>query len=141
MKKKVFLLKMSHRQLNYAVLLFWWILGEIHWKPLFLFKKVTISERSSKILRKITFLNKFEKEKSQRKIWIWCKQLFLFKSVKVDNYEQKLFFSTKLEQTAILCFPVVLKHFRADSLKNSLFSQIYDYLRKLHGNTQKVCFS
>ena len=49
-------------------------------------QKMTILERSSEILRKITFLNKFEKEKSQRNIWIWCKQLFLFKAVKWDNY-------------------------------------------------------
>ena len=76
--KTVFLLKTCHIQLNHNFLLFWSIFGEIHWKLLFLFKKVTISERSSEILRKIIFLNKFEKEKIQRKIWIWCKQPFLF---------------------------------------------------------------
>ena len=33
-------------------------------------QKNDISERSSEILGKFTFLNKSEKEKSQRKIWI-----------------------------------------------------------------------
>ena len=84
--KTVFLLKMSHILLNYAFLLFWSIFGEIHWKLLFLFKKLTILERSSEILRKITFLNKFEKEKIKQKIWISCKQPFLFKPVKGDKY-------------------------------------------------------
>ena len=69
-KGENFLLKVSHIQLNYAFLLFWRIFGEIHWKLLFLVKKATISERSSEILRKIIFLNMFEKEKIQRKIWI-----------------------------------------------------------------------
>ncbi len=55
-------------------------------KTSLLVKKVTISERGSELLRKITFLNKFEKEKIQSKIWIWCSQLFLFKAVKWDNY-------------------------------------------------------
>ncbi len=39
-------------------------------------QKMTISEKSSEILRKITFLNKFEKEKSQRKIWICLNPFF-----------------------------------------------------------------
>ena len=39
------------------------------------------------------------------------------------------------------CFSVVLKHFRVNSLKTSLFSQKDDYLRKEHRNSQKVCFS
>ncbi len=43
--------------------------------------------------------------------------------------------------TAKLCFSAVLKQFRGNSLKNSLFSQKSDYLRKGHGNNQKVCFS
>ena len=45
LKKKVFLLKMSHIQLNYAFLFFWSILGEIHCKLLFLFKKVRITQK------------------------------------------------------------------------------------------------
>ena len=85
---------MSHIQLNYAFLLFWTILGEIHWKHLFLDQK-NYSERSSEIIRKIFFFNKFEKEQIQSKIRICCKQPFLFKAVKLDKYKQKLFFSSK----------------------------------------------
>ena len=33
---------MSQIQLNYGVPLFWSIFGEIHWKILFLFKKLTL---------------------------------------------------------------------------------------------------
>ena len=43
--------------------------------------------------------------------------------------------------TAKLCISVVLKHFRGNSQKTSLFSPKSDYLRKEHRNTQKVCFS
>ena len=49
-------------------------------------KKSDISERNSEIIRKINFLNKFEKEKIQGKIWSWCKHFFLFKAVKWDNF-------------------------------------------------------
>ncbi len=86
---------MSHIQLNYAFLLFWSILGEIYWKLLFLVKKMTISERSSEKIRKFVFLNMFEKEKIQKKIWICCKQPFLFKAIKWDKYIKKKFFSSK----------------------------------------------
>ena len=41
----------------------------------------------------------------------------------------------------ILCFPVVMKQYRANSLKTTLFSPKIDYLRKEERNTQKVCFS
>ena len=61
---------MSHIQLNYAFVLFWSILGEIHWKPFFLAKKITITE-SSEILRKFIFLNKFEKGQIWKKDWIF----------------------------------------------------------------------
>ena len=60
LRKTVFHLKMSHMQLNYAFVLFWTIFGKIHWKIVSLVQKVTISVRSSEILRKFDFLNKFE---------------------------------------------------------------------------------
>ena len=54
---------MSLIQLNYAFLV---VLkhfgGNLQKTSLFIQKKVTITERSSEILRKITFLKKFEKE-------------------------------------------------------------------------------
>ena len=92
--KTVFLLKVNHIQLNYVFLLFCRVFGKFDENFSFI-QKVTISERSTEILRKITFLNKFEKEKIQRKICIWFKQQFVFKAVKWDNYQQKQFFSTK----------------------------------------------
>ena len=53
-------------------------------------QKVTISERSSEIVRKFAFLNKIEKGQIQRKIWICCKQ-FLFKALKRDKYKKNCF--------------------------------------------------
>ena len=66
-KKIVFRLKVNNIQLKYAFQLFWSILGEIHRELLFLVQKVTISEKSTEILRKFVFLNKFEKGKSRGK--------------------------------------------------------------------------
>ena len=74
--KTVFLLKVSHIQLNYAFLLFWSILGEIHRELHFLVQKVTISEKSTEILRKFVFLNKFEKGKSRGKFRICLNNCF-----------------------------------------------------------------
>ena len=52
-KKNVILLNLSHIQINYAFLLFWSILGEIHRKNLVLVKEVTFSERSIEKLRNL----------------------------------------------------------------------------------------
>ena len=54
---------MSHIELNYAFLLFLSILGEIHWN-LFFVKNMTMSERSTEILKNFVFLNKVEKGKT-----------------------------------------------------------------------------
>ena len=91
-----FSVKMSHIQLNYDSLLFWSIFGEVHWKLLFLVKKVTISERSTEILRKFVFLNKFEKEQIQRKIWICCKQPCFVQSSKTGQILTKTVFLLKM---------------------------------------------
>ena len=82
---------MSHLQINFAFRLFWSILGEIHWKFLFLIIKLTLSERSSDIIGKFVFLNKLEKGKIHRKIWIICKQNLLYEAIKWDIYKQKKF--------------------------------------------------
>ena len=58
--KKKILPKVSHIQQNYVFLLFWSILGEIHRELLFLVHKVSISERSTGILRKLVFLYMFD---------------------------------------------------------------------------------
>ena len=67
---------MSLIQLNYAFLLFWSIFWEIHRELLFLVQKLTISEKSQEILRNFVFLNKFEKVKIKRKIWICLNNFF-----------------------------------------------------------------
>ena len=66
--KTVFLFKVCHILLNYAFLLFWSFLGEIHRELFFRNIKVTISEKSAKILRKIVFLTMFERGKSIGKL-------------------------------------------------------------------------
>ena len=66
---------MIHILLNYAFLLFWSILGEIHRKSFFLDIKVTISETSTEIFRKFVFLNMFEKGQSGE-IWICLNKCF-----------------------------------------------------------------
>ena len=84
---------MSHILLNNAFLFFLSILGEIHRELFFLDIKVFIAEMSIKILIKFVFPTLFERGKPEENLDLF-KQLFLFKAVKVDKYEQKLFFST-----------------------------------------------
>ena len=67
---------MSHILLNYAFLLFWSILGEIHWQLFFLDIKVTIAETSPEILRIFVFLSIFWKGQILRKIWICINNCF-----------------------------------------------------------------
>ena len=67
---------MSNIQLNYALLLFWRILEEIHRELLFLDQKVTISERRTETLTKFVFLNMFENGQILRKIWICLNNCF-----------------------------------------------------------------
>ena len=62
--KTVFLNKVSHILLNYALLLLGSILGEIRRELFFLYIKVTISETSTVILRKFVFITMFERVKS-----------------------------------------------------------------------------
>ncbi len=47
----------------------------------------------------------------------------------------------KVSQIAKLCFSVVLRNFRENLQRTSLFSPKSEYLIKEHRNTQKVCFS
>ena len=87
---------MSHIQLNYAFLLFWSIFGKIHWKLLFLVQKVTISERSTELLRKFVFLNKFEKKQILRKIWICLHKSFFDQTIKRGEILTKTVFLLKM---------------------------------------------
>ena len=68
------------------------------------------------------------------------KQLILIKPVKLDKYQiNKNCFSPQNEpHTAKLCFPIVLNHFRGNSL-NSSVKQLT--LRKKLGKTWKASFS
>ena len=128
-------------QLNYAFLLFWSIFGEIHRELIFSVQKKTISEKSTEILRKFVFHNKFETGHIMRKIWICLNNFFFIKPIKWWKYKQNCFPPQSEPHTAKLCFSVVLKHFRGNSQRNYLFSPKNDYLRKEHWITQKVCFS
>ncbi len=55
---------MSYILQNYAFLLFWSIFGGIHRELFFLDIKLTISEKSTEILRKFVFRTMFERGKS-----------------------------------------------------------------------------
>ena len=102
---------------------------------------MTISEKSTEILRKFVSLNKFEKGQIQRKFWICLNECFEEIS-KMREILTKTCFSPQSEpHTDKLCFSVSLKHFRGKSQRTALFSSKSDYLRKEHRNTQKVCFS
>ena len=111
---------MSHIQLNYAFLLFWSIFWLIHWKLLFLVQKVIISESSTEILRNLFFLTSFKGANLEKNLK-FCKQLFLIIPVKGTNIIKNCFSPKNWSHTPKLCFPVFFKHFRGNSLKNSLF--------------------
>ncbi len=91
-----FLLKLCHIQLNYAFLMFWSILGQIHRELIFLVKNMAISERSSEIPRKFVFLNTFEKLNHDFLLFlrilgkIHCELLFLVKKVAMSQRWTKI---------------------------------------------------
>ena len=128
--KTVFPPKVSNIQLNYALLLFWSILEEIHRELLFLDQKVTISERRTEILTKFVFLNMFENGQILRKIWICLNNSFWSNQWKGTNIKKICFSPHTVPHTAKLCFSVVLIFFRGNSQRTSLFSPKSDYLRK-----------
>ena len=143
---------MSHIQLNYAFLLFWSIFGEIHRELLFLIQKLTISEKSTEILRKFVFLNKFEKGKIRRKIWI-CLNNFFDQTIKSGQILTKTVFLLKSQpHTAKLCFSVVWSifgeihrelHFleKVTQSEQHLSPKVSTSQKRALRNTQKVCFS
>ena len=111
-KQKLFFSPMSNIQLNYALLLFWSILEEIHRELLFLDQKVTFSERRTEILTNFFFLNMFENGQILRKIRICLNNSFWSNQWKGTNIK-KICFSPHTEpHTVKLCFSVVLKFFR-----------------------------
>ena len=136
---------MSHIQLNYVFLLFWSIFAEIQRQLLFLVKKVTFLEkRTEKLTEKLTkfvFLNMFENRQTLRKIGICLNNSFWSNLWNGGYINKKCFSPQSKPHTAKLCFSVVLKHFRGNSQRTSLFWPKSDYLRKENRNTHKVCFS
>ena len=120
--KNIFLPKLSNIQQNYALLLFWSILEEIHRELLFLDQKVTISERRTEILTKFVFLNMFENGQILRKIWICLNNSFWSNQWKGTIIKKNCFSLHTVPHTAKLCFSVVLMLFRGNSQRTSLFS-------------------
>ena len=83
-------------------------------KLFFLAIKVTISETSTEIFRKVFFVTCLKVANTGENLELF-KQLFLIKPVKGVKYK-KIYFSPKSEpHTAKLCFSVVLKHFWGNS--------------------------
>ena len=101
---------------------------------------MTSQKEAQKYLERLFLSTSLKMAKSREKFGLVVKQPFLFKAVKWEKYYKNCFSPQYEPHTAKLCFSAVLKHFRANSLKISLFSPKSDYLRKDQGNTQKVCF-
>ena len=138
--KTCFSPQVSHIQLKFAFLLFWCIYGEIQRELLFLFKIMTISERSSELLRKFVFLNKFEKGKIQRKIWICLNNCFWSNHLKGTNINKNFFSPVCEPYTAKLCFSFFLKHFWGNSQRTSFFIKKKKFFFKV-SNIQIKWFS
>ena len=131
---------MSHIPPNYAFLLFWSIFGLIYWKHLFFDKKVTISERSTDILRKFVFLNKFEKRQILSKIWI-CTNNFFYQTCKRGQILTKTVFHLKMSHIQLNLASLLFWSILGEFHWKLLFLVKKNYLRKKLGNNQKVCFS
>ena len=126
---------MCHKQLNYALLLFWSIFGEILRELLFFVKKRQ-SQKEAQNTHRVFFLTCLKRAIPEEYLDLF-KQMFLIKPLKGDNINKNCFSFQSEPHTAKLSFPVVLNQFRANSLKTSLISPKIDYLRKEYRNTQK----
>ena len=129
---------MSHIQLNYAPLLFFSNFGKFSENFSFLSKRGYLRKKH-KILTKFFFLTCLKRAIPEEYLDLF-KQMFLIKPLKGTNINKNCFSPKSEPHTAKLCFPVVLKQFRANSLKTSLISLKIDYLRKEYRNTQKSFF-
>ena len=69
------------------------------------------------------------------------KQLFLIKPVKGDRFNKNSFSPQNEPHKTKLCFPVVLKYFRGNSLKNSLFNQKSDSQKEAQKYSESLLFS
>ena len=132
---------MSHIQLNYVFLLFWSIFAEIQRQLLFFVQKVTFSEKRTEKLTKFVFLNMFENRQTLSKIGTCLNNCFWSNQWNGGYINKNSFSPQSKPHSSKLCFSVVLKHFRANSQRTSLFRPKIGYLRKEDRNTHKVCFS
>ena len=71
--------------------MFWTILGNIHREPLFLVKKVTLSEKRTEILRQFVLLPMFQKGQILRKICICLNNYFLLNQKKEKTLTKTVF--------------------------------------------------
>ena len=87
---------------------------------------MTFSEKRTEKLSKLVFLNMFENRQTLRKIWTSLNNC-LWSNQWNGGYIIKNSFSPQSKpHTAKLCFSVVLKHFRWNSQRTSLFIQKVD---------------
>ena len=100
-----------------------------------------LTKISSEILRIFFFSTSLKMGKSRGKFGLVVNNPFSTKQLNGRYINNNCFSPNNKPHTTKLCFPVVLKHLRANSLKTSLFSPKKWYLRKEPKNTQKVCYS
>ena len=137
--KTVFLHQLTHILINCAFLLFWNNFVEIHRELFFFYIKVTISEKSTEIVRKFVFLTMFERANPEENLDLF-KQLFFWNHLNGININKNCFSPQSEPHTAKLCLSVVLKNFWGNSWRNFLFRHKSNYLRNEHWNTLKHFF-
>ena len=91
--------------------------------------------------QKVFFSTSLKRSKSRGKLGFAVNNPFGSKQQNGTNINKNCFSLQNVPQTTKLCFSFVLKHFRGNFLKTSLFSQKSDYTRKKLRNTQKDYFS
>ena len=91
--------------------------------------------------QKVFFSTSMKRSKSRGKLGFAVNNPFWSKQQNGTNINKNCFSLQNVPQTTKLCFSFVLKHFRGNFLKTSLFSQKSDYTRKKLRNTQKDYFS
>ena len=91
--------------------------------------------------QKVFFSTSMKRSKSRGKLGFAVNNPFWSKQQNGTHINKNCFSLQNVPQTTKLCFSFVLKHFRGNFLKTSLFSQKSDYTRKKLRNTQKDYFS
>ena len=109
--KTVFLFKMIHIQLNYAFLLFWNILGKIHWKNHFLFKNDYLKKKHRKTQKDYFSKQIWEGENPEENFVFGVNNCFFFKALKWTNINKNCFSRQNEPHTAKLCFPAFSGYF------------------------------